>query len=155
MRLSPIVLMGITWLATYCLIPNHHNKFRFLLILVISYIIGVFLFGSIGTLLLTLLQQKKSRRKFLKKMEHQWVRSFVNADLSGVLFLFSVTSRIFASYYFRLQSITKFKLPTPLISFLIFSSNLLHHFYQFLTGIKIDDQSINLCINCTHTSKTN
>ena len=73
MRLSPIMLMGITWLAAYYLLPNY-NKFRFLLILVISYIIGVFLFGSIGTLLLSLLQQKKSRRKFLKKMEHQWLR---------------------------------------------------------------------------------
>ena len=94
MRLSPIVLMGITWLATYYLLPNHHNKFRFLLILVIGYIIGAFLFGGIGTFLLSLLQQKKSRRKFLKKMEYQWVRSFVNADLSGVLFLYNVADNM-------------------------------------------------------------
>ena len=41
MRLSPIMLMGITWLAAYYLLPNY-NKFRFLLTLVVGYIIGVF-----------------------------------------------------------------------------------------------------------------
>ena len=41
MRLRPIILMGITWLATYYLLPNH-NKFRFRLTLVVGYIIGVF-----------------------------------------------------------------------------------------------------------------
>jgi len=35
------MLMGITWLAAYYLLPNY-NKFRFLLTLVVGYIIGVF-----------------------------------------------------------------------------------------------------------------
>ena len=72
MRLSPIMLMGITWLAAYYLLPNY-NKFRFLLTLVLVILLEFFLFGGIGTMLLSLRQQKKSRRKFLKKVEHQWL----------------------------------------------------------------------------------
>ena len=84
------MLMGITWLAAYYLLPNY-NKFRFLLTLVVGYIIGVFSvwwywdFAPI----------EEVAAEILKKDGAPMVAApFFNADLSGVLFLYNVADNM-------------------------------------------------------------
>jgi len=94
MRLSPIMLMGITWLAAYYLLPNY-NKFRFLLTLVVGYIIGVFSGWWYWDFAADFAPTEEVAAEILKKDGAPMVAApFFNADLSGVLFLYNVADNM-------------------------------------------------------------